>query len=733
MALVNGSDYDHIDLHPVSGGDVTRHMLKDVQARQDVTDLKSDLNGVSSHALLPVDGYAPQFGTISSAGKWTNVNANYQHIVIPVSGGESMSVVKSDGSSSNLARISVLSAYTVPAVDEAVSFATGWGPAWTTVGTTEQTYTLPNDARYVVVNVLNNGNIRLPTSLIIDGVEYVSNNQRDMIAAMIASATSEQEAQIAALQSGLSDANTAIANNKSAFDGFAKSYLDTALQPLSAITEVPGNVNASGVWNNLNANYQHVVIPVSGGETLEAVRPESAADNKFARITVLKSYTGPVNGEAVDFATGWTGIVQIGATGNIFELPADARYVLVMTTYGGNHYLPSTLKINHVDVAKAPVLTIVDSAVDEAGKQVYDGLYDGFAQDILWQSGTFTQTVGSKSSNSANAARQRMPAAKKFDHRLTIHTDGTYAFLAAFYDDELYVTSKTDYVTYDVDVPANTFFRLVIENAADPTASIAALTAREINQHITVSETQFSDLINPGVSWCAMGDSITEGWYSEYVNGSSTTYNANIGRLRTWVQQVSHRNNWPVKNIGIGGTGYLKPVNNASEGDYTTCGFYLARNTDFTPYNLVTLAYGINDWKADLPLGSMADDPTASVPTTIIQAMRATIEAIMTNNPACKIIVILPLNARGYSNARFGTIANQYARGYTGFSNEGTLDEFADKIIEVCDYYGLQYIDQTRQSAINLQNMETLEPDGVHPSLAGHTLIAHELSKKITF
>ena len=38
MALVNGSDYDHIDLHSVAGGDVTRHMLKDAQARQDQED-----------------------------------------------------------------------------------------------------------------------------------------------------------------------------------------------------------------------------------------------------------------------------------------------------------------------------------------------------------------------------------------------------------------------------------------------------------------------------------------------------------------------------------------------------------------------------------------------------------------------------------------------------------------------------------------------------------------------
>lgn len=41
MALVNGNDYDHIDMQAAAGGDVTRHMLKDAKAREDVSALKS--------------------------------------------------------------------------------------------------------------------------------------------------------------------------------------------------------------------------------------------------------------------------------------------------------------------------------------------------------------------------------------------------------------------------------------------------------------------------------------------------------------------------------------------------------------------------------------------------------------------------------------------------------------------------------------------------------------------
>jgi hypothetical protein len=43
MALVNGTNFDHIDLQATAGGDTTRHMLQDTQARNDITDVRSAL------------------------------------------------------------------------------------------------------------------------------------------------------------------------------------------------------------------------------------------------------------------------------------------------------------------------------------------------------------------------------------------------------------------------------------------------------------------------------------------------------------------------------------------------------------------------------------------------------------------------------------------------------------------------------------------------------------------
>ena len=44
MALVNGTNYDHIDLQAEAGADTIRHMLQDTKAREDISDLKSTLS-----------------------------------------------------------------------------------------------------------------------------------------------------------------------------------------------------------------------------------------------------------------------------------------------------------------------------------------------------------------------------------------------------------------------------------------------------------------------------------------------------------------------------------------------------------------------------------------------------------------------------------------------------------------------------------------------------------------
>lgn len=47
MAIVNGTEYEFIDLQQASGGNTTRHMLRDAQARGDISSLKSAIDDIA--------------------------------------------------------------------------------------------------------------------------------------------------------------------------------------------------------------------------------------------------------------------------------------------------------------------------------------------------------------------------------------------------------------------------------------------------------------------------------------------------------------------------------------------------------------------------------------------------------------------------------------------------------------------------------------------------------------
>ncbi len=229
------------------------------------------------------------------------------------------------------------------------------------------------------------------------------------------------------------------------------------------------------------------------------------------------------------------------------------------------------------------------------------------------------------------------------------------------------------------------------------------------------------------IRWCALGDSITYGCYSltdqAGKTASSVTGRENIG----WAYQVTEKNHWSLTNLAFSNEGYLNPANNESR----TPGYVQARMTDFTPYNLVTISLGINDWISNCPIGSMEDDPSAETITAFIPAMRATIEAVAKSNPVCKILVLLPMNVKGY-NQVFGTQDTNWTMGYA-MSSSGTLKQFTDTMKEICEYYGVEYIDLAFGSCINSVNLPALLPDGVHPSAEAHKLLANELAAKILF
>jgi lysophospholipase L1-like esterase len=305
-----------------------------------------------------------------------------------------------------------------------------------------------------------------------------------------------------------------------------------------------------------------------------------------------------------------------------------------------------------------------------------------------------------------------------FPDTLTITTDGTYKLRLTLYDDDYKVVTAGDYKSNGYVVPKNTIFRMCISNATNDSLDISALTSDDINAHFTFGNKRLANIITPNMKWCAMGDSITEGIISYFDESAQT--NAYKGDTpNAWVSKMADRKNWLVTNKGIGGTGYIR--NHVGE---TDAAWNVAMGIDFNNFDIVTLAYGVNDWKYNCVLGSM--DDSFDAPTTIYGGMRKTIETIIASNPLCKIYVITPINCA------LGTEETNWGLGHS-YSNNGTLEDIFNAIKEVCEYYGIEMIDMTHSSIINRKNIKTCLLDNVHPTADTHTVMARELGAKIKF
>ena len=110
--------------------------------------------------------------------------------------------------------------------------------------------------------------------------------------------------------------------------------------------------------------------------------------------------------------------------------------------------------------------------------------------------------------------------------------------------------------------------------------------------------------------------------------------------------------------------------------------------------------------------------------------MAFVIEKILSDNPSCKIYVILPLNCYGY-NFDYGTEETNWALGYNDFPNTGTLESFVAQLKSVSAYYGIETIDMTHNSVVNRKSLPYLLIDGVHPSEFAHSAIAREIAYKL--
>jgi len=208
--------------------------------------------------------------------------------------------------------------------------------------------------------------------------------------------------------------------------------------------------------------------------------------------------------------------------------------------------------------------------------------------------------------------------------------------------------------------------------------------------------------------WYCLGDSIAQGYYSD---STGLHLDANKG----WATIAAAENGWELTNLAVGGSGYVCP---ATVGDKLNARDHVD-SVDFSQAELVTLAFGVNDWKGDYPLGSMTDDVATG--GTFYSNTRYCIEKILTDQPCVRLVVISPIPCCAY-----GTEVGDWGTGYA-FAG-GRLGDFRNALREICQHYEIGFIDLLSSGVVNRINAPAVLPDGVHPSIACHRLLGLHLA-----
>ena len=201
-----------------------------------------------------------------------------------------------------------------------------------------------------------------------------------------------------------------------------------------------------------------------------------------------------------------------------------------------------------------------------------------------------------------------------------------------------------------------------------------------------------------------LGDSITEGvGASEYAH--------------CYVEQFAAATGAVCRNYGIGGTRIARrrvPYDNPIfDQDFPS------RVPGMDPdADVVVVFGGTNDFgDGDAALGHMED----RTEDTFYGAYHLLIRKLLNRYPDGKLVVMTPLHRMSEDETDYNE---------RGVRRVGSLQRYADAIIEVAGFYGVPVVDLFRTSGIQPRVdilREKYMPDGLHPNDEGHALLAQRL------
>ena len=362
-------------------------------------------------------------------------------------------------------------------------------------------------------------------------------------------------------------------------------------------------------------------------------------------------------------------------------------------------------------IAEAQNRAYVFSNVDKAFANMFAGL-NVIDTDDATTATRISSSTGEASENAGTWATDYIPIREGMKLVMNKYVDSE-SYGTAFYDINKvfisgYNSGASNLILY---APANAaFVRMTFLNA-DLETAVAIISDPQVD------EAKKYAAIDSKTKWLALGDSIVFGVYSRFTDGDTTV----TGTCPGWVRMLADALNYDLTVMASKGMGYTAAVTGQDpEGGDTRISLstLLDRATALQgPFNLITLCFGINDYT----------NPSQSSVSSIQTGLNEAIEELSTAFPEAQLVVITPFNA-----SRYGDVSTNFCYGYAR-SNDLAIKDIADAIQERCDYYGVRCINASRGCLMNSFNIETLTPDGVHPSPTAHQLLAKTLAHELLY
>jgi lysophospholipase L1-like esterase len=195
---------------------------------------------------------------------------------------------------------------------------------------------------------------------------------------------------------------------------------------------------------------------------------------------------------------------------------------------------------------------------------------------------------------------------------------------------------------------------------------------------------------NAGKSWTSLGDSITSG--------------TGAGSDGSYAPIASRYMGVTLTNKGFGGAAMAfraatDTTTNANSFARITAGAAMAG------FDLITVAYGTNDFGSSVPLGTLGVSDEA----TFYGAMELGYSNIIAANPAARVVFVAP----------------------TYRQPDGSLQTYRDAIVAFCASKGLRCIEPNKQLGWNAATQATFLGDSLHPNPIGYEAYGRFIAAQI--